>query len=216
MLYTHYMQLHQSKEPFAVHLGNERRRMIPNCLCNHALPTQNRRCLAEGLPYQCISMQILQKAMEQRNRKQDSGKRAKLRRAAPRDEHNIGQVSGDTKNSSSQGREHERASQLQKVVHTDPLALANSSDPRVVRIFFSLTNITLCKSMIYILACVLQSLKKSKTHKKEKIKHLDLYELATEIWWFGFFFLKMKMLNFVVHQAPQSCVEVVQLSGFMH
>lgn len=67
MLYTHYMQLHQSKEPFAVHLGKERRRIIPNCLCNHALPTQNRRfqvCLAEGLPYQRISMQILQKAVE--------------------------------------------------------------------------------------------------------------------------------------------------------
>lgn len=65
--------------------------------------------------------------------------------------------------------------------------------------------------MIYILARVLQSLKKSETHKKEKFKHLDLYELATEIWWFEFFFLKMKMLNFVVHKAPQSCV-----SGFMH
>lgn len=67
MLYTHYMQLHQSKEPFAVHLGKERRRMIPICLWNHALPTQNRRfqvCLAEELPYQRISMQILQKAME--------------------------------------------------------------------------------------------------------------------------------------------------------
>lgn len=146
--------------------------MIPICLCNHALPTQNRRfqvCLAEGLPYQHISMQILQKAMEQRNRKQDLGKRAKLRRAAPRDEHNIGQVSGDTKNSSSQGREHERTSQLQKVVHTDPLALANSSDPCAGRSFFFLTNVTFCKSMIYILACVLQSLKKSETHKKEKL-----------------------------------------------
>lgn len=109
------------------------------------------------------------KAVEQRDRKQDSGKRAKLRRAAPRDEHNIGQVSGDMKNSSSQGREHERASQLQKVVHTDPLAVANSSDPRAVgRIFFFPTNVIFCKSMIYILACVLQSLKNSETHKKEK------------------------------------------------
>lgn len=41
--------------------------------------------------------------------------------------------------------------------------------------------------MIYILVCVLRSLKKSETSKKEKIKPLDLYELATEIWWFGFF-----------------------------
>lgn len=102
------------------------------------------------------------------NKKQDSGKRAKLRRAAPRDEHSIGQVSGDMKDLSSQEGEHERASQLQKVVHTDPLALANSSDPCAVRRFFFLTNVTFCKSMIYILVCVLQSLKKSKTHKMEK------------------------------------------------
>lgn len=195
MLYTHCMQLHQSKEPFAVHLGKERR-MIPNCLCNHALPTQNRRfqvCLAEGLPYQHVSMQILQKAVDQRNRKQDSGKRAKLRRAAPRDGHNIGQVSGDMKNSSSQGREHERASQLQKVVHTDPLALANSSDPCAVRRISFLPNMlqnTFCKSMIYIFLCVLQSLKKIRNPQKGKIKPLHLYELATEIWWFGFFSLK--------------------------
>lgn len=165
--------------------------MIPNCLCNHVLSTQNRRfqvCLAEGLPYQRISMQILQKAVEQRNRKQDSGRRAKLRRAALRDEHNIGQVSGDMKNLSSQGREHEGASKLQKVVHTDPLALANSSDPCAVRrIFFYLTYVTFCKSMIYILACVLQSLKKSKTRKKEKLNTQICVSLQQNSGGLGFF-----------------------------
>lgn len=30
------------------------------------------------------------------------------------------------------------------------------------------------------------------------------------------FFLKMKMPNFVAHKALQGCVEVVQVSGFMH
>lgn len=195
MLYTHCMQLHQSKEPFAVHLGKERR-MIPNCLCNHALPTQNRRfqvCLAEGLPYQHVSMQILQKAVDQRNRKQDSGKRAKLRRAAPRDGHNIGQVSGDMKNSSSQGREHERASQLQKVVHTDPLALANSSDPCAVRRISFLANMlqnTFCKSMIYIFLCVLQSLKKSETRKKEKSNPYICMSLQQKFGGLVFFSLK--------------------------
>lgn len=104
----------------------------------------SKRALQRGSLYQRVSMPILQKAVDYRNRKQDSGERAKLRRAAPTDEHNLGQASGDTKNLSSQGREHERASQLQKVVHTDPLALANSSDPCAVRrIFFFLTNVTI-------------------------------------------------------------------------
>lgn len=38
--------------------------------------------------------------------------------------------------------------------------------------------------MIYILACCFAVTKKIRNPQKGKIKHLDLYELATEIWWF--------------------------------
>lgn len=69
--------------------------------------------------------------------------------------------------------------------------------------------------MIYIFLCVLQSLKKSETRKKEKSNPYICMSLQQK---FGglVFFLKMKMPNFIVHKAPQSCVEVVQVSGFMH
>lgn len=45
--------------------------------------------------------------------------------------------------------------------------------------------------MIYILARFAIT-KKTQNAQKGKIKHLDLYELATEIRWFEFFSLKWK------------------------
>lgn len=51
---------------------------------------------------------------------------------------------------SGQSREHKRASQLRKVVHTDLLALANTC----VEGRFFLTDFTFRKSMICILLCV--------------------------------------------------------------
>lgn len=95
-------------------------------------------------------MQILQKLEEQKARPREQGEEQSLGEQ-PQGMNTIQNKSHEAwRIKSGLSREHKRASQLRKVVHTDLLALANYSDTCAEGRFF-LTDFTFRKSMICIL-----------------------------------------------------------------